>query len=133
MHQRDLSMIPTELSVAIIVLFDLLWSSWVCWEAEGLRFQEKGHSSHLFCPDESIKFVYMANLYSLEKLFACLSKPNAGGSVHACSNPALLLVLSRQAGCIVLFYSNVNRAEPTQTEWVCSHGIMGQELSIHPD
>lgn len=119
-------MISTELSVAIIILFFffcLLWSSWVCWEAKGLKLQEKGHSSHISCPNESIKFVCTANLYSLEKLFTCLSKPNAGGSVKACSNPALLRklqpvpsLLSRQVGYIVLFHYNVNRAEATQTE-----------------
>lgn len=37
-------MISIELSVVIIVLFflDLLWSSWVCWEAEGLNLKRKG-------------------------------------------------------------------------------------------
>lgn len=64
-------MISTELSVAIIVLFNLLWSCWVCWEVEGLKLQEKGHSSHIFCPNESIKFVCTANWYRLEKLCAC--------------------------------------------------------------
>lgn len=135
-------MISTELSVAMIVLFfffNLLWNPWVCWEAAGLKLQEKGHSSHISCPNESIKSVCTANLYRLEKLFTCLSKPNAGGSASACSNPAFWelqpvpALLSRQVGWIVLFHYNVNRAEPTQTEWMCNHGIMGQQLSIHPD
>lgn len=109
----------SPVAVIFFFFFCLLWSSWVCWEAEGLKHQEKGHSSHISCPNESIKFVCSANLYSLEKLFTCLSKPNAGGLASACSSPALLRklpsvpsLLSSQVGYIVLFHYYVNRAEP---------------------
>lgn len=75
-----------------------------------------------FLPNESIKFVCSANLYSLEKLFTCLSKPNAGGLANACNNPTLMRklsclssvpsLLSSQVGYGVLVHYDGNGAEP---------------------
>lgn len=78
-------MISTELAVAVIVLFYyfyLLWSSWVCWEAEGLKPQEKGHYSRISCPDESIQSVCTANLlWARGSSYFCVT-PFGWSSIH---------------------------------------------------